>query len=210
MSAEGPITHWIHELRGDDPEAAERIWKHFGTRLLAAARRRMSSGNRVAYDEEDAAQSAFHSLCTGLSEGRFDDVQNRDGLWRLLLVIISRKIAARRRYDGRQRRELTRSVQESTLQRDSERGLDSLPSDVLSPEYAAEFEEVCDEMFAGLDSENLRQVGLLKMEGYSDNEVATRLNCSRRTVQRRLEVIRRNWLASDDLPEPDNTPPIED
>jgi DNA-directed RNA polymerase specialized sigma24 family protein len=33
----------------------------------------------------------------------------------------------------------------------------------------------------------------LRMEGYTDAEVADRLRCSRRTVQRRLEVVRRHW-----------------
>lgn len=204
MSAEDPITLWIDQLRDHDPEAAAQIWRHFGIRILAAARRRLPAKNRAGYDEEDAAQSAFHSLCTGLSRGRFTDIQNRDSLWRLLLVIISRKISARRRYNARQCREAARSVQESTLLHDSEQGLDSLPASTLSPEYAAQFEEICEEMFSGLESESLRQVGLLKMEGFTDEEIATRLNCSRRTVQRRLEVIRRNWLASVDRPETDD------
>jgi DNA-directed RNA polymerase specialized sigma24 family protein len=31
------------------------------------------------------------------------------------------------------------------------------------------------------------------MEGYNDPEIAERLNCSRRSVQRRVEAIRRHW-----------------
>jgi DNA-directed RNA polymerase specialized sigma24 family protein len=33
----------------------------------------------------------------------------------------------------------------------------------------------------------------LRLEGHTDGEIAVHLNCSRRTVQRRLEVIRRHW-----------------
>ena len=44
-----------------------------------------------------------------------------------------------------------------------------------------------------LDDPALQQVVTLRLEGYTDDDVAERLKCSRRTVQRRLEVIRRHW-----------------
>ena len=196
MSSEDSVTQWISELRDESPEAADRIWRHFVNRLLAVARRKIPSANRVGYDEEDAAQSAFHSLCAGLMQGRFEDVLDRNSLWSLLLVITSRKIAVRRRYDSRQRRDAARSVQESVFSAGgADLGLDGMPSREPSPEFAFEFAETCDELFAGLDADKLRQVGLLKMDGYSDSEVAEKLNCSRRTIQRRLELIRRNWIS---------------
>jgi DNA-binding CsgD family transcriptional regulator len=34
------------------------------------------------------------------------------------------------------------------------------------------------------------------MEGYTNDEIAERLGCARRTVARRLELIRKIWLAS--------------
>jgi DNA-binding CsgD family transcriptional regulator len=33
------------------------------------------------------------------------------------------------------------------------------------------------------------------MEGYTNDEIATRLGCARRTVARQLDLIRRIWLA---------------
>lgn len=200
MPSEDSVTQWISELRDESPEAADRIWRHFVNRLLAVARRKIPSANRVGYDEEDAAQSAFHSLCAGLMQGRFEDVLDRDSLWRLLLVITSRKIAARRRYDSRQRRDAARNVQESVFSAGQpDLGLDGMPSREPSPEFAIKFAETCDELFAGLDADKLRQVGLLKMDGYSDTEVAEKLNCSRQTIRMRLELIRRNWKDVADL-----------
>jgi DNA-directed RNA polymerase specialized sigma24 family protein len=40
----------------------------------------------------------------------------------------------------------------------------------------------------------LRDVARLRMEGYTDEEVAERLGCSLRTVARELELVRRTWL----------------
>ena len=62
-----------------------------------------------------------------------------------------------------------------------------------TPEFAAEFVETCETLFQSLDDPALRQVVALRLEGYEDAEIADRLRCSRRTVQRRLEVIRRHW-----------------
>ena len=38
-------------------------------------------------EPEDVALSAFNSLCRGLENGRFPKLQDRDDLWRLLVVI---------------------------------------------------------------------------------------------------------------------------
>ena len=44
-----------------------------------------------------------------------------------------------------------------------------------------------------LGDETLRRIALLRMEGYSDPEIAARLGCGLRTVGRKLELIRKIW-----------------
>ena len=39
------------------------------------------------------------------------------------------------------------------------------------------------------------KVALLMPEGYSNEEIARSLDCSLRTVERKLEVIRKRWTA---------------
>ena len=50
-------------------------------------------------------------------------------------------------------------------------------------------------LLEALGDESLRQVALWRMEGYTTDEIAERLGCARRTVARRLELIRTLWLA---------------
>ena len=202
MQIDDSVSQWIDELKDGNPEAAEKIWRHFRIRLLAAARRKIPIYSSAQYDEEDATQSAFRSLCMGLQNGRFPDIGDENSLWRLMLVITSRKISAQQRYQNRQQRSVQRSVQESAFSEsdaDSSQGLDGLPGNSLAADFTAQFEEICEELFTGLDAGELRSVGLLKGEGYTDSEIAEKLNCSRRTVQRRLEVIRENWDQSIEL-----------
>jgi DNA-directed RNA polymerase specialized sigma24 family protein len=45
-----------------------------------------------------------------------------------------------------------------------------------------------------LDDDSLRQIARLKLEGYTNEEIAERLGIVERTVERRLNRIRRQWM----------------
>jgi len=51
----------------------------------------------------------------------------------------------------------------------------------------------CRRLLEKLDDPKLREMAVAKMEGYSNEEVARRLHCSVRTVERRLRLIRKEW-----------------
>lgn len=197
MSSENPITLWMDELRNADAAAAQKLWNHFVSRLCDAVRTKLRPETRRVYDEEDAALSAFHSACAGIAAGRFPDLQDRDSLWHLLLAITVRKVAHRHRYDQRARRDVRRTFSDSVFLPSGEdsacAGARTIASREPAPEFTAEFVETCGMLFNSLDDPALRQVVHLRLEGHTDAEIADRLTCSRRTVQRRLEVIRRHW-----------------
>src|SRR5262249_14630482 len=92
----GSVTRWIVALRGGEAdEAARRLWDRYFDRLVSLARARLRTAPRGPDDEEDAALSAFESLCRGVAQGRFGRLGNRDELWRLLATITARKAADR-------------------------------------------------------------------------------------------------------------------
>jgi RNA polymerase sigma factor (sigma-70 family) len=197
LSSDDPVTLWIDELRHADDAAARKLWNHFVTRLYELGRKKLRPEMRRVYDEEDAAQSAFHSVCAGIVAGRFPDLGDRGNLWHLLLVITARKVAHRLRHDRRQRRDTHRNLSDSIFSLSGKdlrhASVDRAVSREPTPEFAAEFVETCALLFQTLDDSTLQQVVTLRMEGCTDAEIADRLKCSRRTVQRRLEVIRRHW-----------------
>jgi RNA polymerase sigma factor (sigma-70 family) len=197
ISSDDPVSVWINELRNADESAARKLWNHFVSRLYESARRKLRSETRRVYDEEDVAQSAFHSVCAGIAAGRFSDFRDRESLGHLLLAITARKVAHRNRHDHQERRDVRRNLSDSIFIYRTEDsalgGIENLPSREPTAEFAAEFVETCETLFSSLDDLALQQVVSLRMEGYTDGEIADRLKCSRRTVQRRLEVIRRHW-----------------
>ena len=197
-----PITEWIRELRGADDVAAHKIWNHYWTQLRTAARRKLRPDSRRLYDEEDAALSAFNSFFKGLAAGRFPHLDDRESLLRLLLVITGRKVHQRHRFDQQQQRDVRRDVAGPVFVTAGDGtatlGVDHIEAREPTPEFVASFTETCDRFFERLGDPQLQEIALLRMEGYNDGEIAKQLDCSRCTVQRRLEIVRRECLSLDE------------
>ena len=67
-----------------------------------------------------------------------------------------------------------------------------------APEFIAQVAEECERLLSALDDAELRSIALWKTEGYTNDEIASELGCVLRTVERKLQTIRRRW--SDDQP----------
>src|SRR4051812_25562138 len=69
--------------------------------------------------------------------------------------------------------------------------------DEPTPEFAAMVAEECRLRLDSLRDETFRRVALAKMEGYTNQEIAARLGLSLRSVERKLEAIRKRWRPED-------------
>jgi DNA-directed RNA polymerase specialized sigma24 family protein len=187
------ITQWIAGVKAGDPAAVQPLWDRYFARMvhLARARLRASRCRDAGSDEEDAALSAFDSLCAGLAEGRFPQLADRDDLWRLLVVITMRKVSALTRRQLRKKRG-GGQVQPASDHPDSDddilaRAISSEPT----PEFAVMVAEEYRRLLDRLDDDVLRKVAILRMEGFTTDAIAEQFGCARRTVARQLALIRR-------------------
>ncbi|HVI85993.1 MAG TPA: ECF-type sigma factor, partial [bacterium] len=71
--------------------------------------------------------------------------------------------------------------------------LDCVPHSEPTPEQAALVADECRHLFDALDDAALRAVAVAKMEGYTNEEIADRLDVSLPTIGRKLQRIRRIW-----------------
>ena len=62
-----------------------------------------------------------------------------------------------------------------------------------TPEFASELAEEYQQRLDQLGDESLKRVAQLRLEGYDYDEIAGRLGVARRTVARKLEMIRDAW-----------------
>src|SRR5262245_5200990 len=191
MATEGSITRWIGELKGGDVSAAQHLWENYFTRMVTLARHRLQAAPRRAADEEDVALSAFNSFCEGAKAGRFNLLADRHNLWPLLVSITAHKCVDLVRRENR----LKRRGQDDVVP-----DFDELISQEPTPEFAAEVADQFDRLLAKLDStgdNDLRPIALAKMQGETPAEIAARLGCVRRTVERKLHVITQIWQRED-------------
>jgi RNA polymerase sigma factor (sigma-70 family) len=192
---EGSITNWLGEVKAGNRAAAQKIWERYVGRLVKLARSRLGATPRGAADEEDVAQAAFHSFFAGIESGRFPRLDDRDDLWRVLVVLTERKAIDQLRRERRQPHALAgggSSVAGAAKQ---------VADPELTPEFAVQVAEEYARLLHCLDEEPYRKLAALKMEGFTNEEIAARLGCGLRTVERRLAMIRQRWQELGHAPE---------
>ena len=59
------------------------------------------------------------------------------------------------------------------------------------------FADILNQVLANLDDDTLRRVALMRLDGYSNAEISQELQCVERTIERKLNVIRRVWRETD-------------
>ena len=179
------VTRWLQELRRGDEFAAERLWEFVQHRLLRLAHHEVKRGNPTVYDEEDVALSAFAALCGSVQQGSYSDIDNRDELWKLLAVITLNKARNRARDENRQRRGGGLQVSDDLLE--------EVASSNADPAATMLMKDECQRLLNQLPRREIQLVALLKVEGYTNEQIAQRLGCTTRSVYRRLNFIRDAW-----------------
>ena len=193
----GSVTHWIGDLKVGDLAAAQPLWERYFGKLVVLAPAKLRGLRKAGADEdeEDAALSAFNSFCAGAARGKFPKLDDREDLWKLLVVITARKAFAQ---VGRERR-LKRGGGRKAAETDREGGgLELIAGHERTPEFAAMVAEEFRRLLDALPDDGLRDVALRRMEGYTCDEIADHLGCARRTVARRLDLIRKTWSHGDE------------
>src|SRR5262245_32083335 len=203
MIADASVTHWIDRLKAGDPEAAQKLWERYFRRLVGLDRKKLRAAPRRAADEEDVALSAFDSFCRGAEQDRFPQLHDRLDLWQLLVLLTARKAIDLAQHERRQKRGGGAVIDEAALPYpvdSSKQGapVEQFPAPDPTPAFAAQVAEECRRLLERLDNPDLRRVALLKVEGYSNDEIAAQLGCGLRTVERRLGLIRTMWKQDDE------------
>jgi RNA polymerase sigma factor (sigma-70 family) len=185
MATDGSVTGFVALVRAGDPEGAQQLWQRYFRRLVGLARKKLQDAPRRAADEEDVALSAFDSFCRNAEQGRFPQLLDRDGLWRLLVVLTARKASHLLRDQRRQKRAAGDMDEESVL--------DQVLSREPTPELAAQVAEECRRLLAALGDPKLEALALWRMEGYTVEEIAEKVGSVARSVRRKLQMIRGIW-----------------
>lgn len=185
---DGAITAWISGLRQGDSVAEQEIWNHYFAKLAAVAQSRLRTMSRKA-SGEDVALSAIKSVMLGVRENRFPDITDRTNLWPLLVTITARKAISE------QRRQL--AAKRAVTAEEALADWHALAASEPSPEFAVELTDQIDRLVGKFEQPELRTIARRKLEGWTNDEIAAELGCTKRTVIRKLNRIRQEWETSE-------------
>jgi RNA polymerase sigma factor (sigma-70 family) len=203
------VSQFIDGLREGDEHAAQVVWERFVFRLVELASRKLKAARR-AEDEEDIVQRAFADFFRQVQRGRFPQLHDRHDLWQVLCMLVDRRaIDAVRRQNSRKQGQGRVQGESFFCSKNASgehvSGLAGSPDLLMpTPELAMEMSEVLRQRLDQFESDEHRQVALLKLRGFTNREIAGQLGSSVRTVERWLDKMRQCWLESTD----DGTPSV--
>lgn len=178
-------------------ENAERIWQEFYPRLVGLARAKLGGLPKRVYDEEDVALSAMKSYFRARDQGRLTSVDGRDELWRLLALITTRKViavyrkrAAKTKSDGKIAGE---SAFINANQGTNQIGIAGVADLTLLPECTEQIMTECEDLLKMLPDDKHRRTAVMRLEGYSNQEISDELQCSLARTKQRFQRVREIW-----------------
>ena len=175
------ITRLIRAAQHGRDSAVGPLLAVYFDRLVQLARSRLQALPGMANYDEDLALRSFYSVYRRLQDAeRPLQLTGRHDLWRLLATrTISRAI------------DLIRRHRPGEVPGDQD--FTQLLTREPTPEEAAEVADECRRLLDLLGEPELRQIALWKVEGYTNEEIAARLDCVPRTVERKVRRIRLLW-----------------
>jgi DNA-directed RNA polymerase specialized sigma24 family protein len=203
MSSTEKILSCISHLKGISNEEAVRIWKDYFPRLLVFTQRRISSLPKRSFDEEDVALSAMNSFFRAQRLGRFELTADFGDLWPILVTIVSRKITSQRRKHFSLKRGGGAVKGESALfgssgiDSEMELGIAQIMDDNHLPETSDAMARTCEELLTKLPDEKHKQTALMRMEGFTIEEISETMQCSVARTKQRVARIRQIWAEDD-------------
>ena len=181
-----------------DEDAITNIVNQSMDRLRRSISNRLPAGLRRHTDEDDVAQSVMKSFIRGLrQEGHFKRLNDTNDLWQILGMLTNKKLITHLRRHHAQKRGAGKVRGDSMFQRPDEDsvapGFESVPDQNIP--VVDEFVQIedLDQLLALLESDVLKNIALLKLEGYEHVEIADRLDISVRSVGRKMQIIRDAW-----------------
>ncbi len=188
---DGSVTAFFHQICTGDEEAVRPLWDRYFPRLMRLASQSLAGAKQRAAGAEDAVQSAFIGFWQQAVDGKLPQDVNRDDLWALLSVVAVRKARKQIRREAAKKR--GGDWQQTPVEVVAS---PAAACDGLSPD---EFDLFSEELLLMLD-EGLRSFALLKLMGHSHAESAQIMECTERTVERKVRLIKQTW---ETLIEPD-------
>ncbi|MBI1902587.1 MAG: RNA polymerase subunit sigma-24 [Planctomycetia bacterium] len=201
MSPDSAFRQLMHRLRRGDQDAAQVVFERYVNRLHGMARRKLHGPVRAKVDPEDVAQSVFKSFFRR-QKGGFFQIGSDEDLWALLACITARKCGRLNRFFRKHKRNVGRELTQQLASADSAavwevQGEDPTPAEV------AQVADLVQSLLASFELPVHRQIIQLRLQGFTQGEIADEVGRAEVTVQLVLRSVRQRlerWMEPELLP----------
>lgn len=180
---QGSVTREIAGLKNNDPQAIRELWEKCFGKLKEFANKKLGGNPHQNEDSEDVALEVFDCLCRGVAKGRWPQLENREDLWRVLFTLTRHKAIDLIRKENAEKR--------------GSRGLQSWSGEFADNEFGPDeiviLNDQLKHLLGKLPDDSYRNIACLKMELHTVPEMAEKLGYSPRTIERKLNFIRKVW-----------------
>ena len=187
------VSEWAAQLRDGNSVAQNRIFERYADQIRNVARKYLKGVEQKSSDEEDVVIEVFNNLFAGSTSGQIPAIENRNHLWGLLLGIARNKSLENIRGKNAQKRGSGKVATESAFHAgDNEipMGINQVAGNQQDPASRFELIDELDRLLDSVSDELSRQVLLLRLANFKRSEVADKLGCSERTVERKFRKLR--------------------
>ena len=192
----GSISILIDELRQGDEDAIREIWTRYFEPLSLFAKSKIPARNRRIVDSEDIASSAIDAFQNAVRAGKYPSLKNREHIWKFLVTIAGRNSIDRVRRENAEKRGSGNCRGESVFNDlGDSRGLERFEQGRASVEALVDLVDQLDNLLSRLSDEDLKNVLLARLAGNSIEEIAEKVGKSVSSVERKLKIVRKIWLA---------------
>ncbi|MEM7473377.1 MAG: ECF-type sigma factor [Planctomycetota bacterium] len=165
----------VHGVRDGDSRSCHDFWNRFGPMIERVAKHRLSPAMQRRVGPESISLSVCRSFFRRAQEGKFE-LEDEDAVWRLLCAITVNKTRMKARFHLNQKRGLQ---VESRPENFESQFPDSQPDPADEVEFSDQLEVL-------MQSFNREEASVLemKLQRYTHEEIAKKLDVSERTVRR--------------------------
>lgn len=196
MSVAGSVSRLIAEAKDGDEDALAKLHQRYWPGLVSIARRKLGGAPLRDQDAEDVAQQAFISFYQSLRKTGLPKLATRHQLLAFLSHIVACKAINEIKHELTQKQGGGLVLNTSPMLRLAEGdGRSPLEEAILSD---------CYDFFINALPDKLKALAEWHLAGFTNGEIAQRLNCVERTVERKLALLRARWktLAEDSIDAP--------
>ncbi len=168
----------LRRFRFGTTDAATLLYFRYAEQIRSLAAARLAPDLAPRLDADDIVQSVFRTFFRRAALGQFE-VPDGDDLWKLFLVIALNRIRSAATHHRAAKRDVSR-----TPAWDADTEPDGRNTDALTT-----LQMVVEELMCELPAPQ-RSVIELRIEGYEVDQIAARISCSIRSVERTLQKFR--------------------